>query len=73
LHNLPLLLPTKEKCVPTNYGDNLQVLREHIADESVEPICLDPILSPEAGRIVPLETATAAIACDIRVDAQYKK
>jgi hypothetical protein len=24
------------------YGDNLQVLREHIADESVDPIYLDP-------------------------------
>jgi 16S rRNA G966 N2-methylase RsmD len=24
------------------YGDNLQILREHIRDESVDLICLDP-------------------------------
>ncbi|MGI9087357.1 MAG: hypothetical protein ACR2HH_06400 [Chthoniobacterales bacterium] len=27
------------------YGDNLQVLREHIADESVDLIYLDPLFN----------------------------
>jgi DNA modification methylase len=35
----------KDKPIPANtlcFGDNLQVLREHIADESVDLIYLDP-------------------------------
>jgi site-specific DNA-methyltransferase (adenine-specific) len=31
------------------YGDNLEVLREHIADESVDLNYLDPPLQLEAG------------------------
>jgi 16S rRNA G966 N2-methylase RsmD len=29
------------------YGDNLRVLREHIADESVDLVYLDPPFRPE--------------------------
>jgi site-specific DNA-methyltransferase (adenine-specific) len=31
------------------YGDNLQVLRDHVPDESVDLIYLDPPFNPNAG------------------------
>ncbi len=31
------------------YGDNLNVLREHIANESVDLICLDPPFNAKRG------------------------
>ncbi len=39
------LIVTDESLNQLYYGDNLQVLREHVADESVDLIYLDPPLS----------------------------
>ena len=37
------------------YGDNLQVLRDHIPDESVDPIYLDPPFNSNASYNVPFK------------------
>ena len=50
------------------YGDNLQVLRDHIADESVDLIYLDPPFNSNAGYNVLFKAASGAGA-DASIEA----
>jgi site-specific DNA-methyltransferase (adenine-specific) len=50
------------------YGDNLEVLREHIADESVDLIYLDPPFNSNAGYNVLFKSASGAGA-DASIEA----
>ena len=50
------------------YGDNLDVLRDHIADESVDLIYLDPPFNSNAGYNVLFRSASGAGA-DARIEA----
>jgi site-specific DNA-methyltransferase (adenine-specific) len=50
------------------YGDNLAVLREHIADDSVELIYLDPPFNSNAGYNVLFKSASGAGA-DASIEA----
>jgi len=50
------------------YGDNLDVLREHIADESVDLIYLDPPFNSNAGYNVLFKSASGAGA-DASIEA----
>jgi len=50
------------------YGDNLAVLREHIADESVDLVYLDPPFNSNAGYNVLFKTASG-IGADASIEA----
>lgn len=46
------------------YGDNLDVLRDHIPDESVDLIYLDPPLNSDAGYAAIMAPANASPRCN---------
>ncbi len=50
------------------YGDNLDVLREHIADESIDLVYLDPPFNSNAGYNVLFKTANG-VAADASIEA----